>query len=357
MSKNPKRIGILTAGGDCPGLNAAIRGIAKSAMLEYGMEVVGVRGGFAGLREPDTFELDDANTSGILTRGGTILGTSRVPPFGEDEEKRALESDYKTPFQQHYERLGLDCLVCLGGNGTMTAAHILQRMGMNVVGLPKTIDNDLAATDVTFGFRSACQIASDAIDRIHTTAQSHHRVMVVEVMGRDAGWLALEAGVSGGGDVILIPEIPYRIEAVADYIRERHRRGKPLSLVILAEGARAADPGADDTLGKGAPKFSKAHSLAQELEDATRLQTRVSVLGYIQRGGSPVQFDRVLATTLGVRATELIVEGRFGEMVAVDNNDITSVPLERVAGRTRLVPPDHHLVKAAKKIWTCFGDE
>ncbi len=356
-----RRIGVLTSGGDCPGLNAAIRAVVKSAINTYNMDVVGIRGGWGGLRELDVIDLTEGNVSGILTEGGTILGTSRVRPFTEEEEAAGIGPDKPTQFSRNYHKLGLDCLVTLGGNGTQTAAAIIQNAGMNCVGLPKTIDNDLEGTDVTFGFHSACQIASDAIDRVHTTAQSHHRVMVVEVMGRHAGWLALFAGVSGGGDVILLPEIPYDVEVVADYVMQRKLRGKPLSIIILAEGARAIE-GSDwekqlaEQMQTGRAKYSHAFALANEVERQTDIESRVTVLGYIQRGGTPVQFDRTLATQLGVFATQMVAQGNYGHMVAVQNGQMTAVPLSEVRGRTRTVPTDHYLIEAARQIWTCFGD-
>lgn len=343
-SKRRKRIGILTAGGDCPGLNAAIRGVGKTAIVAHGMEVIGFRAGYLGLINNDYLELKESQLSGILTLGGTILGTSREKPFklvgngGETKEK-------PEHIIRNYEELGLDALVCIGGNGTMKTANMLAQEGLNVVGIPKTIDNDVWGTDVTFGFDSAVQIATDAIDRLHTTANSHQRVMIIEVMGHTAGWLALYAGMAGGGDIILLPELPYNIRSVCKKIEKRYEENKPYSIVVVAEGIEHPKKG------------SAASYLAEAIQTYTGIETRETVLGYIQRGGSPTPMDRILATRYGAFAAECIAENCFGVMVSVIDNDLKTVPLQKVGGKLRLVDPNHPLILEGRKMGTSFGDE
>ena len=340
----PKRIGILTAGGDCPGLNAAIRGVGKTAIVEYGMEVLGFNAGFLGLINCDYIELKEAQLSGILTLGGTILGTSREKPYKLVSEDGS-ENHKPEKIIETYHKLKLDCVVCIGGNGTMKSAHLLSQEGLNIIGIPKTIDNDVWGTDVTFGFDSAVQIATDAIDRLHTTANSHQRVMIIEIMGHNAGWLALYSGLAGGGDIILIPEIPYKIETVISKIEKRYVNKKPYSIVVVAEGIEH-------------PRFhSAATYIARTIEAATGIETRETVLGYIQRGGSPSPMDRILATRYGAFATQCIAEGNFGTMVAVIKNELTTVPLGEVGGKLRLVEPDLGLIQKARKMGVSFGDE
>ncbi len=337
-----KRIGILTAGGDCPGINAAIRGVGKTAILEYGMEVIGISSGFLGLINQEYVHLDENQLSGILTLGGTILGTSRENPF----KKSAVFNSIDKPklIKKHYEEMGLDALVCIGGNGTQRTASLLADEGLNIIGIPKTIDNDVWGTDVTFGFDSALWIAVEAIDRLHTTANSHKRIMVIEVMGHHAGWLSLYSGMAGGGDVILIPEIEYDIDIVAKYLKKRAVNKKPYSIVVIAEGISC-------------PKGEKpGHYIAQEISSRTGLETRETILGYIQRGGSPSPMDRVLATRYGAYAVELIAEGRFGMMVALHNDDVMAVPLKDVGGKLRTVPLDHALIEKANRMGVCFGN-
>ncbi|HTW06729.1 MAG TPA: ATP-dependent 6-phosphofructokinase [Acidimicrobiales bacterium] len=341
------RIGLLTSGGDCPGINAAIRGVGKTAIRQYGMEVIGFVDGFHGLVAGQYVELKESMLSGILTLGGTILGTSREKPFattpGEDpgaKPKQMLET---------VERMGLDCVVCIGGNGTMKTANKLSRAGVNVVGVPKTIDNDVWGTDRSFGFDSALAIATEAIDRLHTTANSHRRVMVVEVMGHSAGWLALTAGVAGGGDVILMPEIPWDARAVGDYLQRRAKDGHPYSIVVVAEGI-ALPPEAVQA------RTGAARWVAECITAETGLETRETVLGYIQRGGSPTPGDRILATRLGTAATNLIAKARFGRMVALQGSEMTCISLRDTAGKLNLVPPDHRLVREARTLGVCFGD-
>lgn len=343
-SVKSKKIGILTAGGDCPGLNAAIRGVGKTAIVEYGMQVLGFNAGFLGLINADYIELKEAQLSGILTLGGTILGTSREKPYKLVSEDG---SDKHKPEKiiENYHKLGLDAVVCIGGNGTMKTAHLLSQEGLNIIGIPKTIDNDVWGTDVTFGFDSAVQIATDAIDRLHTTANSHQRVMIIEIMGHNAGWLALYSGLAGGGDVILIPELPYSLDTVIKKIEKRYEDKKPYSIVVVAEGIEH-------------PKNQSAATyIAKSIEAATGIETRETVLGYIQRGGSPSPMDRILATRYGAFAAECIAEGNFGTMVAVKKNKLTTVPLEEVGGKLRLVKPDLGLILKARKMGVSFGDE
>ena len=372
----PRRVGILTAGGDSPGLNAAIRGFGKAAIGTYGMEVVGFRDGFRGLAEDRRVKLDKTTLSGILTIGGTILGTSRDKPHRmlvDGEVRDMTETILAT-----YRKAGLHALVCLGGGGTAKNALRLARAGLDVVTLPKTIDNDLVMTDATFGFATALEIATEAIDRLHSTAHSHHRIIVAEVMGHRAGWLALGAGLAGGADVILIPEIPYRVSAIADAIRRRVRRGTNFSIVAVAEGARtvedaralaaaeareerAKEPAAREAARAEIALLETQHigntlRLAHQLEQLTGLESRVSILGYVQRGGTPSPVDRLLATRLGSAAADLVHAGTFGVMVAARGDGTEAVPLEEVAGRRKTIPPDHTWLATARHVGTCLGD-
>lgn len=348
-----KTIGILTSGGDAPGLNAAIRGVARTAINQYGIKVIGIEHGFRGLMQGLGHELTPNELSGILTRGGTILGTSREKPFKIGQE--AVDA-----IKKNYKKWNLDALVCIGGNGTNTTASKLQQEGLNVIGLPKTIDNDLAETDITFGFHTAVSVATEAIDRLHTTAHSHSRIMIIEVMGHKAGWLGLYAGIAGGGDVILIPEIPYDIEPIARHVKKRQEDGHPFSIIVVAEGALSVEEAKlDKKAFKKARKdmpYSIAYRIAKELRDATDLEPRVTVLGYLQRGGTPVPYDRVLATQCGTTAAHMAARGEFGKMVAMVNGVPTGVPLEDVAGKIKKVPTDHPLLLSAREVGTCFGD-
>jgi len=343
IKKTARKIGILTAGGDCPGINAAIRGVGKTAIAEYGMEIYGISSGFLGLIEKDYARLEENQLSGILTFGGTILGTSREKPYKKDNAGSA-KSDKPKLIKKHYHEMGLDCLVCIGGNGTMRTAALLAEEGLNVVGVPKTIDNDVWGTDVTFGFDSAVWIATDAIDRLHTTANSHKRIMVIELMGHHAGWLALFSGIAGGGDVILLPEIPYKEEVVANYLLKRAMNKKAYSIVVVAEGI---------VKPKG---ISAANHVSQSIQKYTGLETRETILGYIQRGGSPSPMDRILATRYGAHAVELIAENKFGNMVASINGKITSVALSEAGNKLKLVPEDYPLIEKARKMGISFGD-
>jgi len=339
-----QRIGILTAGGDCPGINAAIRGVGKTAIVKYGMTIVGISDGFSGMINKEYRELKESDLSGILTVGGTILGTSREKPF-KSSGKGKNEISKPVLIREHYEQMGLDCLVCIGGNGTLKTAHLLSQEGLNVVGIPKTIDNDVWGTDLTFGFDSAVNIAVEAIDRLHSTANSHKRIMIIELMGHNAGWIALYSGIAGGGDVILIPEIEYDDKKVAEYLLHRVSENKPYSIVVVAEGIR--NPNKDSC--------SAAQSLSKKINELTGLETRETVLGYIQRGGTPSPMDRVLATRYGSAAADMIAERDFGKMVALRNTEIVSVPLSEVSGKLKLVSPNDPLVIQAHKMGTCFG--
>lgn len=357
-------IAILTGGGDCPGINAVIRAVAKKAMLELGAEVFGIEDGFEGLVTPKWRPLRYEDVSGILTLGGTILGTSNTCNPYRLAERRGEEMHFVDASQTaiaNIERLGVDCLVCIGGDGTLEIANRLHRDGVPIVGVPKTIDNDLRGTDVTFGFDTAVSIAARAIDRVHSTAQSHRRAMIVEVMGRTAGWLALYSGVAAGGDVILLPEVPYEIESVVRTIEHRHALGKRYTILVVSEGARPK--GGDVVVGRiveGSHERVRlggiSYALGDEIEQATRIEVRQVVLGHLQRGGTPTATDRVLATSLGTRAVEMISAGRYGRMAAVRGGEIVDVSLEEPAEGPRNVPLDHPLIAAARSVGTCFGD-
>jgi len=377
-----RQIGILTAGGDSPGLNAAIRGVGKAAMGYYKMHVIGFRDGFRGLVENRTMALDGGQLSGILTLGGTILGTSRDKPHKMPIGGKLM--DMTDAIVGNYHEHHLDCLVCLGGGGTLKNALRLKQRGLNVINLPKTIDNDVWGTDTTFGFDTALSIATECIDRLHSTAHSHHRIIVVEIMGHRAGWLALGAGVAGGADVILIPEIPYEVESIAEAIRERVNSGKPFSIVAVAEGAISKQDLAALQAAKAKKKAAKQAAkkepkppkkmddaeadaaellyanrtlrLAKRLEKLTGLEARVTILGHLQRGGTPSAADRILATRLGTAAADLIAQKRYGVLVAAHGEGTRPVPLEEVAGKVKTVPPDHPLVLAARRVGTNFGD-
>lgn len=335
------KIGILTSGGDCPGINATIRGVCKTAINHYGMEVYGIHNGFRGLMDEDITQLNEKSLTGLLNLGGTVLGTSREKPF----RKKGISAGSNKPdiILNTIRKFGFDCIVCIGGNGTQKTAAELVASGVNVVSIPKTIDNDVWGTDVSFGFDSAVSIATDAIDRLHSTASSHQRVMVIEVMGHKAGWIALYSGMAGGGDIILLPELPFNIHHIGDAIINRLRKGKPYSIVVVAEGIPTLG-------GKKAAQY-----IAEEIEYETGFETRETVLGYIQRGGSPSAFDRILATRMGGHATELIAQGRFGQMVSLRGTDITSVPISEVAGKLKLVTEDDDLITQGRRMGICFG--
>lgn len=337
------KIGILTSGGDCPGINATIRGVGKTAINKYGMEVIGIQNGFSGILHKDVIELNDAKLSGILNLGGTILGTAREKVFRKMITSPD-ENDRETIKKAYYE-LGLDCLVCIGGNGTQRTTWMLSEMGLNVVGVPKTIDNDVYGTDVTFGFDTAVNIATEAIDRLHSTASSHRRVMVIELMGHHAGWITLYAGMAGGADIILLPELGYNMKVVIDKIKSRTEAGKPYSIVAVAEGIEI----------HGGSKERPAIYFAREIEAQTGIETRETVLGYTQRGGSPSPADRNLGTLLGGHTVELIQSGNFGRMSSIINGKISDVALKDVAGKLRLVNRDTPLVKQGISMGISFG--
>ena len=325
-------------------MNAAIRGVAKTALIEYQMQVIGISSGFLGLIENEYIEIRESHLSGILTEGGTILGTSREKPFSKSENFLE-EIDKPEIIRRNYQKLGLDCLVCIGGNGTMKTAWRLSELGLNIIGIPKTIDNDVWGTEVTFGFDSAVTIAAEAIDRLHSTANSHKRIMVIEVMGHHAGWIALYAGIAAGGDIILLPEIKYDHEIIAEYLLQRARAKKDYSIVVVAEGIASGSK-------KGA-----AVKTARKISKLTGLETRETVLGYIQRGGTPTPMDRILATRYGAFATDLIAREKYGLMVALQNNNIVGVPLNKVSDKVRTVPSKHPLIRQARNMGTCFGDK
>ena len=359
-----KRIGILTGGGDCAGINAAIRAGTKKAIYNYGMEVVGIRDGYLGLIEDRIIQLTDRDVSGILSQGGTILGTSnRVDPFQFSEKRGGtwVTRDVSNLVVDNYRKHGLDALICIGGDGTLKVAEKFIHKGLRIIGVPKTIDNDLCGTDITFGFDTAVFNATEAIDKIHDTAESHHRAMVIETMGRYAGWIALTAGLASGGDVILIPEIPYRMDEICEKIQERKRRGKHFSIIVAAEGARPE--GGKVMVRKvveGSPEPIRlggiGNIIADEIEEHTGIESRVAVLGYLQRGGSPTAFDRVLATQLGNGAIDLIKEGQFGYMVCFTGGRISSVPIAKAVEKLKLVPIDSPFIAAARSIGVSFGD-
>ncbi|MBK8480758.1 MAG: ATP-dependent 6-phosphofructokinase [Proteobacteria bacterium] len=403
----PRCVGILTSGGDCQGLNAAIRAVGKTAINAYGMEVIGILDGFRGLVQNRSRRLTDDELSGILTHGGTILGTSRDKPDAFLMGDQVI--DMTSTAVENYRRLHLDYLICLGGGGTQkNALKLLKRSdALRIITLPKTIDNDIAETDVSFGFDTAVQIATEAIDRLHSTASSHHRVMVVEVMGHKTGWLAAAAGLAGGADVVLIPEIPYSIDVVAADLIERSRKGKKFSIIAVAEGAlsqqearakeereqakehhgdkaragrkskekdrekekerakesKASARGDDERSSSAAPPepspapISVGVRIREELERRTRLQTRLTTLGHTQRGGTPSATDRILATKLGTRTVELMIEGLSGVMLAVRGEAIVPVPLEQVAGKRKVVPLDHPILQSLRQLHICLGSE
>jgi 6-phosphofructokinase 1 len=372
-----KHIGILTAGGDSPGLNTAIRGVGKAAQSHYGMQMIGFLDGFRGLVDNRFRRMDGEILSGILTRGGTILGTSRDKPhrmlFGGKTQ------DMTDVIVENYRANHLDCLVCIGGGGTQKNALRLMEKGLNIITLPKTIDNDVARTDVTFGFDTALGIATEAIDRLHSTAHSHHRIIVVEIMGHRAGWLALGSGIAGGADVILLPEIPYNLDMVADAIRQRQRGGKNFSIVAVSEGALPEDKAslvqeAEQRKLNAANKKEKKDAkeklarlaqdyanntvlLSSQLEEMTGLESRVTILGHLQRGGTPSAADRLLATRLGTACADLIANEHYGVMVSSQGDAAVPVPLQEVAGNKKLVPPDHPWVQSALRVGTCLGIE
>jgi len=374
-----KHIGILTAGGDSPGLNAAIRGAGKAGQLNHDMRIIGFKDGFRGLVENRTMSLDGSVLSGILTVGGTILGTSRDKPHKMKVGGKV--QDMTDVIVENYEANHLDALICIGGGGTQKNALELKNKGLNIITMPKTIDNDVGMTDVTFGFDTALGIATEAIDRLHSTAHSHHRIIVVEIMGHNSGWLALGSGIAGGADVILIPEIPYSLELAAESIRQRVKNGKKFSIVAVAEGAMEIDEArrihklekrireseenhSPKARKKAKSELKRIHSglgdhtlrLARQLEKLTGLEARPTILGHLQRGGTPSAADRVLATRLGTACARYIHDGVTGVMVAARGEGTEPVPLEQVAGNKKTVPPDHHWIQSARDVGVSLGD-
>ena len=355
-----RRIGILTAGGDCPGLNAAIRGVARAAYETFDAEIIGILDGYRGLIEGEFRLMRKQDFSGILTLGGTILGSSRRP-FREMRSLGDDNVDKVAAMKKTYEDLKLDCLVTLGGNGTHKTANLLSEEGLHVIGLPKTIDNDIYGTDFTFGFHTACEIATDVIDRLHTTAASHGRVIVVEIMGNKAGWLTLYSGMAGGADAILLPEIPYDIEKVAEIVEARARNNKAFSIIAVAEGAMDKKEAKlkrkeREAARKDAGFHGIAYRIAEQLEELAGVEARAVVPGHIQRGGTPCAYDRVLSTQFGVHAADLIKKDKYGYTVALVGNEIVHNKLSDVAGISKLVPEDHQMVDLARNIGISFGD-
>ena len=359
-----KRIGVMTGGGDCPGLNAVLRAVVKTAMVKYGYEVIGFRDGYRGLVLNDYVHFKSGDVSGILDKGGTILGSSnRDNPFKFRVENNGKVNyvDMSDKVMENVHAHGIDCMVLIGGDGTLTSARDFSRKGMNVIGVPKTIDNDLSATDTTFGFMTAVDTATEAIDKLHSTAESHHRVMILEVMGRYAGWIALTSGIAGGADVILIPEIDFDINKVTDTILQRKIEGKHFSIVVVAEGAKEKegqmvvskiDESSPDPVRLG----GIGNNVADQIEKLTGIETRVTVLGHLQRGGRPNPLYRLLSTRYGVKAVELAEEGKYGCMVALSGDEITAVSLEEAVGSLKLVDPNGELVRIAKSVGVGFGD-
>lgn len=365
MGKEIKKIALLTGGGDCPGLNAVIRAATKSAILNYGYEVIGYKFGYRGLYNNDFVKLDLSSVSGILSRGGTILYSSNKDnlfDYSVKENGKNIKKDVSDVAIENMKKEGVDALVVIGGDGTLTSARDFSRKGVNVIGVPKTIDNDLGSTDITFGFNTSIDIVTEALDRLHTTAESHHRIMILEVMGRNAGFIALESGIAGSADVILLPEIPYDINRIVEKVEERKNQGKLFTIIVVAEGAKPKDgevmiakivEDSPDPIRLG----GIGNKLAEDLEKLIKeREVRCTVLGHVQRGGNTCTFDRILSTRYGVAAVELIKEEKFGDMVCLKGNEITYDSLENVIGNNKKVDPNGELVTAAKKIGISFAD-
>ncbi|WP_435236542.1 6-phosphofructokinase [Psychromonas sp. PT13] len=353
MESVTKRIGVLTAGGDAPGLNAALRGLAKAAQDNYGIEIVGFFDGYKGLVNNNARLMEHADFSGILHEGGSFLRNSRERPFKDEAKVQKMIANY--------HEWNLDCLVVLGGGGTNKRGFWLTERGLNVIGLPKTIDNDIFGTDITFGFHSALEFCTDAVDRLHTTAASHQRVILAEIMGNKAGWLALYAGIAGGADAIILPEMPYDIQKLKAHIDNRMKNShSQFCVIVVAEGAKTPEE-AELTKKelknkRKEEKISAAYRVSRELNAISNYESRVSVLGYLQRGGSPTGYDRVLATQFGAKAAELLYRGEYNQLVAAKGLEVTSVPLAEVAGKTKFVPKNHIAVQSAKQTGICFAD-
>ena len=356
-----RRVGILTSGGDCPGLNATLRGVAKALYQRMGdeVEIIGISNGYSGLINGEWRVMRREEFSGILTVGGTILGTKRTPfklmrVVGDDQV------DKVAAMKKNYKEMKLDCLLCLGGNGTHKTANLLSQEGLNIIGLPKTIDNDIFGTDVTFGFHTAVDIATEVLDRVHTTAGSHSRCMVVELMGNKAGWLTLYAGIAGGADIILLPELPYNIENVCAAVETRARRGKTFSILAVAEGVFDAEEARLKKKERAARRAEEGITtattrIAKQIEQMTGFETRICVPGHMQRGGSPSPYDRVLATQFGACAAKLVEHERYGVTVAMQNNLVVENNLEDIAGKSRLVPQDHGMLEVARRMGISLG--
>ena len=365
MTKAIKKIALLTGGGDCPGLNAVIRAVTRTAILNYGYEVIGYKFGYRGLYNNDFIPLTLESVSGILHRGGTILYSSNKDNLFDylvEEDGKMVKKDVSDVAVENLKKEGVDVLVVIGGDGTLTSARDFSRKGIKVIGVPKTIDNDLASTDVTFGFNTAIDVATEALDRLHTTAESHHRIMLCEVMGRGAGWIALESGIAGSADVILLPEIPYDINKIVEKVNERKAEGKLFTIIVVAEGAKPKDgevvvskivEDSPDPIRLGGIGNKLADDLEKIIKDH---EVRCTVLGHIQRGGNTSTFDRILSTRYGVAAVELIEQGKFGSMVCLKGNEVTYDSLENVIGNNKKVDPNGELVTVAKKIGICFAD-
>jgi len=366
MATTIRRIGLLTGGGDCPGLNAVIRAVTKSAIYKYGLRVFGVEDGFLGLIEGRIAELTSLHVSGILTRGGTILGTdNRTNPSrfftGSDADGKPVFADMYGRCLANLRHFDLDAVIVVGGDGTMACAAPFVEAGISVIGVPKTIDNDVEGTDITFGFLTAVETATDALDRLHSTAMSHHRVMVCETMGRNAGWIALHAGVASGADVILLPEIPYDMERICEFVAARMHRRRGFSIISCAEGARPVDgqqvvANFDPTRPEPVRLGGLGQQVARTIAERRGIEARTTVLGYMQRSGTPSAADRVLATHFGYGAMELLMSGGHGRMVVMRGGTLGDIDLCEVAGKQRLVPLDHPLIQAARAVRTCFGD-
>lgn len=365
MSKEIKKIALLTGGGDCPGLNAVIRAVTKTAILNYGYEVIGYKFGYRGLYNNDFVKLDLSAVSGLLSRGGTILYSSNKDnlfDYTVVDNGKTIKKDVSDVAVANLKKEGVDVLVVIGGDGTLTSARDFSRKGVNIIGVPKTIDNDLGSTDTTFGFNTSIDIATEALDRLHTTAESHHRIMILEVMGRNAGFIALESGIAGSADVILIPEIPYDITKVVEKIEDRKKQGKLFTIIVVAEGAKPKN--GDIVINKiveDSPDPIRlggiGYKLASDLEKIVKeREVRCTVLGHLQRGGTTCTFDRILSTRYGVAAVDLIAKGKFGSMVCLKGNEITYDSLENVIGNNKKVDPNGELVTVAKKIGISFAD-
>ncbi|MFL0268408.1 6-phosphofructokinase [Candidatus Clostridium radicumherbarum] len=365
MADKIKKIALLTGGGDCPGLNAVLRAATRTAILKYGYEVIGYKFGYRGLYNNDYIPLNLDTVSGILHRGGTILYSSNKDnlfDYSIEEDGKMVKKDVSDVAVENLKNAGVDVLVVIGGDGTLTSARDFARKGVKVIGVPKTIDNDLASTDVTFGFNTAVGVATEALDRLHTTAESHHRIMILEVMGRNAGWIALESGISGSADVILIPEIPYDLNKIVDKINDRKKQGKVFSIIVVAEGAKSKDgevviskivEDSPDPIRLGGIANKLAFDLERVVKDH---EIRSTVLGHLQRGGNASTFDRLLSTRYGVAAIDLINEGKFGNMVCLKGNEISHEALENVIGKTKNVDPNGDIVRVARSIGISFGD-